>query len=214
MLDIRLGSNSDLKWGQDMVTEHHYLHSPMHRKSRPMIYVVWCEGQRLGLCMAGLPHATKNRGWWGYAGYPTQWQVVDLARIWLSPRLQRGGDLCRPDIVPGFVDRKGQWWPAVATWLIQGVLKRVQRDRVSLWPPVFLDEPYHIKLVISYHDPKYHRGEIYRQSGAVPVYVDDQGRSIAGPSGKHLWAWKLSNPDWDWQDIYIRQPRTLRMALQ
>lgn len=213
-LSLRLGDKADLDWGQAVVTDNHYLHAPVHRKSRPMIYVAEYAGERIGLCIVGLPHATKKRGWWGYEGYPTQWQVVDMSRIWLSPDVQRGGDLCRPDIVPGFVDRKGIWWPAVATWLIKGVLNKVQKDRVSMWPPVFIHQPYHILLAISYHDPRYHRGEIYRQSGAKPVYVDERGQSIPGPNGKHLWAWELPNPDWDWQDIYIRKPRTLRMVWQ
>lgn len=213
-LSIRLGDKSDLDWAQRMVTADHYLHQSVHRKARPHCYVIQLPaGQPVGLVIISLPHATRNRGWWGYPGLPTQWQVVDISRIWLSPLVQIGGDLCRPLMVPGFVDRRGDWRPAVATWAIGEVLKSVGEDRVSLWPPVYLDQPYHIRLAISYHDPQYHSGTIYRQSKALPMYTDDAGSPIVGPSGKYGWCWKLSEPTWTWQDIHIRQPRTLRMAI-
>jgi hypothetical protein len=57
----------------------------------------------------------------------------------------------------------------VASWFIGQVLERIQEDWVSLWPPVYLDNPYHIRLVISYHDPAHHKGTIYKASGAEPL---------------------------------------------
>ena len=213
-LSIRLGDKSDLDWAQRTVTESHYLHQPVHRKARPHCYVIELPlGVPVGLVIVSLPHATRNRGWWGYPHLPTQWQVVDLSRIWLSPSIQTGGNLCCQSIVPGFVDRRGEWHPAVASWAIAEVLKRVGEDRVSLWPPIYLDQPYHIRLAISYHDPQYHRGIIYRQSKALPMYIDDANQPVVGPSGKYGWCWRLPEPQWGWQDIHIRQPRTLRMAI-
>ena len=80
-----------------------------------------------------------------------------------------------------------------------------------MWPPVYLEDPYHIELAIAYHDPKFHKGAIYRLSGAEPMYVDKEGKAMPGSSGKFGWCWKLPVPDWDWQEIEILRPRTLRM---
>ena len=115
MLTIELGTRKDLEWAQDVVTKHHYLHQPVDPRARPMVYVIkfpaaGLEPVRAGLVMLGIPHATKCGGWWGYDGLPTQWQVVDLCRIWLSPAIQAGGLWCEPDSVPGFYDRHGPYY--------------------------------------------------------------------------------------------------------
>ena len=180
-LSIHLGDASDLAWAQTTVTEHHYLHQPVDPRARPMAYTLrLADGSRVGLVMLGIPHATRCGGWWGYEGLPTQWQVVDLCRIWLHPGIQQGGHWCAPGIVPGYIDRHGQWRPTVATWAIREVLSSVQADRVRLWPPVYPEQPYHIELAISYHDPQYHRGTIYRESRATPMYVDRCGNPKPG----------------------------------
>jgi hypothetical protein len=210
---MRLGGRDDLAWAQATVTAHHYLRQRVDNRARPMVYVVEAHGQRVGLVMLGIPHATRCRGWWGYPGLPTQWQVVDLCRIWLDPRVQAGGEWSKSDTVSGFIDRRGEWRPTVASWAIGEVLGRVQRDRVSMWPPVFPEQPYHILLVISYHDPQFHRGVIYRAAGAEPMYTDGQGRAVKGPAGKFGWGWRLAEPGWGWQDIRILRPRNLRMAI-
>ncbi len=185
-----------------------------------MVYVIrdssFCapgcpDGTPAGLVMLGIPHATRCRGWWGYEGLPTQWQVVDVCRIYLDPDFQRGGCMCRPGTVPGFVDRHGVFRPTVATWAISEVLASVQRDRVALWPPVYTAEPYHILLGISYSDPQSHRGTIYRESKATPMFVDAAGTPVPGSSGKYGWAWKLPEPGWDWQDLTDIRPRTMRL---
>lgn len=212
-LELRLGDRDDLEWAQRIVAKYHYLHRRVDPRARPMAYIVrhtedsW---QRpLGLVMLGIPHATKCGGWWGYEGLPTQWQVVDLCRIWLDPEIQAGGHFCDWHTVPGFRDRRGKWRPAVATWAIRETLVRVQRDRVSLWPPVLPERPYHILLAISYHDPRYHNGTIYRQSKAAAMYTDDAGNAVPGPSGKFGWCWRLPMPGWSWHDITV-SPRNLR----
>jgi hypothetical protein len=210
-LTIELGDNHDVRWAQQMVIEHHYLHQPVDPRARPMVYVVRRNDVRLGLVMLGIPHATKCAGWWGYPGLPTQWQVVDLCRIWLHPDVQANGQFCEPSIVPGFHDRRGQWRPAVASWAIAQVLGRVQADRVRLWPPVLLSEPYQILLAISYHDPQYHRGTIYKAGGAEPMYMDRNRQPVPGPSGKYGWAWRLPSPAWAWYDLNGIKPRTLRL---
>lgn len=216
-LSFTLGNKQNLAWAQEWVTERHYLKQPIDPRARPMVYLASLEEEIVGLVMVGIPHATRCRGWWGYPGLPTQWQVVDLCRIWVSPIVQKGGDLARPELVPGWTPpNETEFFPTVASWMIGQVKQRIQVDRVSLWPPVFPQEPYHIRLIISYHDPQYHRGTIYRATNALPMYTTDgtkDGLSIPGPSGKFGWCWKLKEPRWTWQDIEILQPRTMRMAL-
>jgi hypothetical protein len=114
MLTIELGNRTDLLWAQDTVAEKHYLHQPVDPRARPMAYVIRHDDFRVGLVMLGIPHATKCTGWWGYPGLPTQWQVVDICRIWIHPDLQAGGFWCELGEVPGFVDRHGQFRPTVA----------------------------------------------------------------------------------------------------
>lgn len=214
-LRIRLGAKPDLQWAQETVARYHYLERKVDPRARPHCYVVEMNvrqaPQRVGLVMVGIPHATKCGGWWGYPGLPTQWQVVDLCRIWLDPAVQSGGFWCEPGIVPGFTDRHGTFRPTVASWAIRSVLDRVQEDRLSLWPPVYPEQPYHILLAISYHDPQYHRGTIYKVTNAQAMYTDADGQPRPGPSGKYGWCWRLSEPDWTYEDIHIRQPRTMRL---
>lgn len=210
-LTIALGAAADVAWAQRTVLQHHYLHARVHPQARPWAYIIRAgSGERVGLVMLALPHATRCRHWWGYEGLPTQWQVVDLCRIWLDARLQHGGEWCRAGVVPGFVDRRSIWRPATATWAIRQALARVQADWVSLNPPVYPDQPYHVRLVVSYHDPQYHAGTIYRQSQARPMYTDG-GKPALGPSGKYGWCWQLPEPDWSWGDLKIIRPRTMRL---
>ncbi len=197
-------------WAKAMVRANHYLHSVPDPRARVMTYVLRLRDAFVGTVMLGIPHATRCGGWWGYPGLPTQWQVIDLCRIWLHPDVQTFGCWCKRGIVPGFVDRRGDWRPATATWAIREVLARVQRDRVALWPPVYPEQPYHILLGLSYHDPKFHRGTIYKASGAEPMYTS-RGQPVAGSSGKLGWCWRLPEPNWTWQDLTDINPRTMRM---
>ena len=213
-LTVTLGDRDDLTWAQRIVTRYHYLSRPVDPRSRPMVYVIRradVNFRPLGLIMLGIPHATRCRGWWGYEGLPTQWQVVDLCRIWIDPELQRGGRWCNPYTVPGFYDRHGRFRPTTPTWAIQEVLGRVQADRVRLWPPVYLDQPYHIELAISYHDPAHHKGTIYKQSQATPMYTDANGNPTPGSSGKYGWCWRLPQPAWQWDSLEDLKARQIRM---
>lgn len=211
MLTVSLATDADTQWAKSTVIESHYLHKMVDPRARPMTYIMHDgDGVRLGVVMLGIPHATRCSGWWGYPGLPTQWQVVDLCRLWLDPSVQAGGDRCQFGHVPGFFDRRRIWRPTVASWVISQVLGRVQRDRVSLWPPVYPDEPYHILLAISYHDPKFHRGTIYRQSYAIPMYQDKDGPR-PGSSGKYGWCWPLPKPNWQWEQLPNLRSRNMRL---
>ena len=221
-LTITLADAAGLAWAQRIVTVHHYLRAPVDPRARPMAYIIRdasqpapaaASGLPVGVVMLGIPHASKCRGWWGYDDTITQWQVVDLCRIFINPYYQRGeyGIYAQPGTVPGFTDRHGIFRPTVATWAIHEVLQRVQADRVRLWPPVYPDQPYQIELAISYSDPKFHKGTIYRQAHAQPMYTDRSGAAVPGPSGKYGWAWRLPKPQWTWQDLTEISPRTMRL---
>jgi hypothetical protein len=213
-LSLHLGDNNDMEWAQERCEYDHYRHTRVTTRARPHVYILRHVDtfERLGFVIVGIPHARKCKRWWGYAGLPTKWQVLNLYRIWLNPRVQKGGDLARMGTVPGYIDRhSGEFRPTVATWIIAQVLRRVQRDRVALWPPVYPQQPYHIVLVISYHDPKFHRGKIYRESGATPMYVDLDGCPAPGPAGKFGWCWRLREPNWTFRDIEILRPRNMRL---
>ena len=76
---------------------------------------------------------------------------------------------------------------------------------------VYPSQPYHIRLAISYSDPKFHRGTIYKQAHAAPMYTDSSGQPVPGPSGKYGWAWRLPEPGWGWQELDDIRPRTMRL---
>lgn len=210
-LALALGNADDLETCQEIAVAYHYLHQRVDNRARPMCYMLRSEQRWIGMVMAGLPHATTCRTWWGKRAGLTQWQVVDLCRIYLHPDVQAGGRHCDPGWVPGYYDRHGVWRSTLATWTIHQVLQRIQADRVALWPPVYLEQPYHIRLVISYHDPQYHRGAIYRLAGAAPMYTDAAGQPAPGPAGKYGWCWRLPEPAWTWQDLPEVRSRTLRL---
>ena len=137
-LTLSLGDAADLAWAQRTVTERHYLRAPVDPRARPMVYVIRRDDWRVGLVVLGIPHATRCTGWWGYPDLPTQWQVVDLSRIWIDPDLQAGGFWCEPGSVPGYTDRHGVFRPTVATWAISEVLGRVQAEAALVaggWGP-------------------------------------------------------------------------------
>jgi len=161
-----------IAWAQKTVTEYHYRHSPMDVRCSVEGYAVLLENYRVGLLLFGRPEATRCYPWYGSveeAGSGlvevTRWQVLNLARVWLSSAVQVGGSLCTPDLVPGYYDRKGIWRSTLASTVIGTAAQRIGFDYLVRRPPVFLDEPYQIEWLLSYCDPAYHKGTIYRESG-------------------------------------------------
>jgi hypothetical protein len=157
------------QWLNDMATEHHYMHRPIHQKSVPFGWAVKINGEEVrpdgrpvGFIIFATIHYTKLGGEFGYPGLPTKWQVLSLARLWLHPDCQRGGQLCTPENIPGFVDRFGEFRSTLATHVIDAALGVVQGRWLQVHPPRFIDQPYHILKIISYADTRYHTGKIYR----------------------------------------------------
>jgi hypothetical protein len=122
------------------------MHRPVHQRSCPFGWRVSFDGSLdvgphpAGFIIFASIHYTKLRGEFGYPGLPTKWQVLSLARLWLHDDLPRNSETC----------------------VIAKALKLVQRRWLEVHPPRFLDEPYHVRKIISYADVTYHRGTIYR----------------------------------------------------
>jgi len=163
-----------IAWAQNAVANRHYLHKPVDRRCRPEGYDIHVEGfpGPVGLLLFGRPQATKCYPWYGSVddvatgrAEVTRWQVLNLARVWLHPAVQRGGPFHGPEHVPGYVDRKGVFRSTLASDAIKAALTRVGVDYLVRQPVCFPEEPYDIIWILSYCDPKIHRGTIYRAAG-------------------------------------------------
>ena len=135
----------------------------MHPLGRLLAYIVQVEGQSAGCLIFGRPQCTRVLGWFGrlsdvQAGRCrfSQWEILNLARVYILPEYQLGGQLYRPDLLPGFTDRKGVWHSTLASSAIEMALDRVVVDYLLLWPPVYLDQPWELRQAISYcHETRY-----------------------------------------------------------
>lgn len=153
-LALQLADKSGLGWAQEQVTAYHYLHRPIDTRCSILAYLVMFGNERVGCLMFGRPEAQRCNGWYGsvedvLAGTCrlTRWQVLNLARVWLHPSIQFGGE---------------QFIPNAATIVIAQALRRVPFDYLASRPPCFLDEPYEIRECLSYCDSRIHAGVIYR----------------------------------------------------
>jgi hypothetical protein len=164
---------SGIKWAQAQVAAHHYLHAPVDARSSVEGYAVRLgDLGRVGCLLVGRPQATRCKDWYGSVedvqvgrSEVTRWQVLNLARVWLTPEVQAGGAYCHPDTVPGFWDRSGAWHSALASTALRLLAERVGYEYLLARPPVFPDEPYEIRWLMSYCDTRLHRGTIYAAAG-------------------------------------------------
>lgn len=181
-----------LRWAQRTVTEHHYRHAPVPTRACPEAWRVDAAGLGfVGCLIVGRPQATLCRPWYGSvedvaAGRcaVTRWQVLNLARVWLSPIVQVGGRGYWPDRLPGYVDRRGVWRSTLASEALRQLAERVGFEYLLARPPVFLDEPYQVDWLLSYCDSRQHRGVIYRAAGFELYRTNDEG----------LQTWRLPLP--------------------
>lgn len=222
-----------IKWAQGQVTRYHYLRKPVDQRCSVEGYAVHLPtvAGPVGLFLLGRPEATRKRGWYGplaavQAGrYPyTNWQVLNLARVWFTPQVQAGGRYCTPAHVPGFTDRRGCWRSTLPSVAIQQLIERVGFDYLQARPPVCLEEPYQIEWLLSYCDTRVHRGALYAAAGfeRVPMGADHAGRPVwVNAQGIATWRYRLppltpaqhariaSHSTWDTR---ARQHRARRVA--
>lgn len=185
---------SGLAWAQAMVTHHHYRHAPVDERASPEGWAVCLDGDRVGCFIVDRPEATRNYPWYGsvadVAGGKaevTRWEVLNLARVWLDPAVQPGGDLHAPELLPGFADRRGVWRSTLASAAIALLVARVGFEYLLARPPCFIEEPYAVRWLMSYCDTTHHRGVIYRASGFSPYPRGNKGRAW-------LQTWRLRLP--------------------
>jgi hypothetical protein len=164
------------RWAQRQVAEHHYLHTPVDVRCSPLVYVICQRTQSerfrdrpmpIGCLIFGRPEATRVNGWYGSvedveAGRCplTRWQVLNLARVWIDSKWQRGG--------PYFIGN-------LATYAIAQALQRVAYDYLVAHPPCFLDEPWELRDCLSYCDTAKHQGTIYRAANFAHVRTNERG---------------------------------------
>lgn len=155
-LSLHLADAAGMRWAQKQVEQHHYLHHPVDVRCRPLAYLVWHEGAPMGCLIFGRPESTRCNGWYGSVEDVqvgrcslTRWQVLNLARVWLHPDLQIGGQ---------------HHTPYAASWAIGQALRRVGYEFLVHRPPVWMEEPYEIRDVLSYCDTRIHHGTLYRAS--------------------------------------------------
>lgn len=155
---------------QKVVTSLHYLRRPVDARCSVEGYAVHLADQIVGYLLFGRPEATKVRGWygplwqWKNGSVPhTYWQVLNLARVWLDPTVQPGGEL-HPQ-TPGFRDRNGTWRSTLASTAIRLAAERIRVEYLQQRPPCLVEEPYQLAWLLSYCDRRHHRGAIYRGAG-------------------------------------------------
>lgn len=182
--DLQLLDVEGLRLAQAAVTRHHYLHRPVDVRSTPEAYAVHLptSASPVGYLIVGRPEATRCYPWYGSVedvalgrAQVTRWQVLNLARVWLSPDVQMGGSLYSPRHLPGFHDRGGEWRSVLASTVVRALADVVVRDYLVRRPPCFLDEPYELKWLLSYCDTRLHRGTLYRAAGFELHRTNERG---------------------------------------
>lgn len=170
---------------QDAVAKWHYLHTAVDSRCSPVAYLAMLEGKAIGCLIFGRPEATRlYQGPFTYGSLKDvqdgrcsydRWEILNLARVWFDPRVQKGGCWYRPDLLPGYTNRHGVWFSTLASWSIRQALTTICNDYLSQKPPVFVHEPYEIKAVLSYCDTRLHKGTIYRAAGFDLARVNERG---------------------------------------
>jgi hypothetical protein len=65
MLSITLADRYGLRWAQEQVIHHHYLHTPVDVRCSPLVYLITLFDKQVGCLIFGKPEATRVNGWYG-----------------------------------------------------------------------------------------------------------------------------------------------------
>lgn len=154
---LELADDRALIWAQSQVGAHHYLHAPVDARCSVLGYVLMRDGARVGCLLFGRPEAT--RCYQGELTYGSQadvasgkarldrWEIVNLARVWFDPSCAA----------------YGHGW--LGTWAISQALQRIVVDYLHEFPPCYIDEPWRLRVCLSYCDTRIHQGTLYRAAG-------------------------------------------------
>jgi hypothetical protein len=190
---------ADIEWANAMVIEYHYLHRAVHYRAHPFAYEITLDGEACGVIVMATPHFTRQRDLFGYHGLPTKWQTLVISRLWLDPTVQKRQE-------NGHASN-------VASCALGKMLRRVQRDWLDHHPPRYLDQPYHVRLVLAYADRGVgHKGTIYKAANFERWGETNNTRRRHTTRGEHdgnvkvLYIYRLERPRWDYEPLQIRLP--------
>lgn len=187
-----------IDWANDLVTREHYLHRAVHWRAHPFAYRVELDGEVCGVIVMATPHWTKQKRLFGYPGLPTKWQVLVVSRVWLDPSVQ--------------LRQANGHANNVASCALARMLKQVQRDWLEHHPPVFPDDPYHIRLIIAHADTSQgHEGVIYTAANFELWGETKNSRRRHTTRGedngarKLIYVYRLKRPRWE-PEFYYQVP--------
>lgn len=167
----RTDANYDV--ARSIIERNHYLHTMPDPRTSYEVYAAETDRDPgAGYLVFGRPQATRCADWYGSVSdvgtgrcQVTRWQVLCLSRVWIDPAYQPGGCCYGPRYIPGFTDRKDSFRSTLASAILQKAVNHIGHDYLIHRPPVYLDEPYEIRWLMSYCDTRIHRGVIYQASG-------------------------------------------------
>jgi hypothetical protein len=166
-LHLELADKAGLRWSQEMVAQYHYLKHPVDSRCSPLAYHVMLGDERVGCLIFGRPEATRVNGWYGSVEdiasgkcRLSRWSIINLARVWLHPSIQSGGE---------------HYVRNAATWAVAQGLQRVVYDFLVSKPPVWVEEPYEILECLSYCDTSIHQGTLYKASNFKLMRKNERG---------------------------------------
>lgn len=169
-----------LAHAQRVVTEQHYLRTPVPGIARPEGLAVLLNSAVVGYLLLSRTQATRCGEWYGSVDdvqtgrcAVTRWEVLCLARVWLSPMVQAGGSW--HELAPGYRDRKGIWRSTLASDALRLLPSAAGRTYLVRRPPVFPDQPYDIRWLLSYCDTRLHKGTIYAAAGWELYRTNEDG---------------------------------------
>lgn len=127
--NVRLAPAAEMnRW----LAQRHYLHRPMIR-TKLLAHEIMVDNERVGGVLWSTPHFTKKRNLFGFDGLPDKWEVLMLARFYLSPN----AGLIASAILAKSIGKSG---------------RRLQNEWCELHPPVFPENPFVPRLLISWSD--------------------------------------------------------------
>lgn len=157
-LSIDIAPKPMKQWANEQIVKYHYLHQVVHDLCRPLHYIVWLRDEPVGTLIVAslestacydrasrLTYGSTADVHNGKAKY-TRHQLVNLARVWLDPRIQKGGS---------------DYIHHAASTMVRALHARVHYDWLMNRPPIDTAEPYELQQLVSYCDTTKHNGWLY-----------------------------------------------------
>ena len=157
-LFLQVADQGGMTWADEMVKTFHYLKKAPHTRMKRMTYLLLqgteTQQERVGCLIFTRPQCTYVKGWYGSLSQQQEgkcpfylYELINLARVWLSPRLQ---------------DRQGAAYVYnAASRVVAEALRHIPVDYLLLNPPPFLDRPWQLRQCLSYCDTTYHLCTLY-----------------------------------------------------